>query len=96
MTEYISKNKACMALTKARLINDNRSMVDIFNEIPTEDVAPVKHGKWLNTNQTKHLRCSECDVIHFIGQYPNGNINYCPNCGAKMDLEGLNNESNNM
>lgn len=29
-------------------------------------------------------RCSECGVIHLIEQYPTGNSNFCPNCGAKM------------
>ena len=48
------------------------------------DVPPVKHGRWENTSTPNQLRCSECDVIHFIAQYPKGEINYCPNCGADM------------
>lgn len=46
---------------------------------------PVKHGRWLETNDATKKRCSECDVIHLIAQYPHGNANYCPNCGAIMD-----------
>lgn len=49
------------------------------------DVQPIKRGKWENTNTPNQLRCSRCDVIHFIAQYPHGEINYCPNCGARMD-----------
>ena len=48
------------------------------------DVQPVRRGKWENTNTPNQLRCSRCDIIHFIAQYPHGEINYCPNCGADM------------
>lgn len=49
------------------------------------EVQPVKHGRWENTNTPNQLRCSKCEVIHFIAQYPHGEVNFCPNCGAKMD-----------
>lgn len=55
---------------------------DEFKEV---DVEPVRHGRWIETNDDTKKRCSECDVIHLIAQYPHGNANYCPNCGAKMD-----------
>lgn len=60
-------------------------IADMIDEAPTIDAAPVKHGRWLKTNDDTMKRCSECDVIHLIAQYPHGNANYCPNCGAKMD-----------
>lgn len=53
--------------------------------IPTADVEPVRHGRWIATNDENKKRCSECDIIHLIAQYPHGKANYCPNCGAKMD-----------
>lgn len=49
------------------------------------EYQPVKHGRWIETNDDTMKRCTECDVIHLIAQYPHGNANYCPNCGAKMD-----------
>ena len=45
-----------------------------------------KTGHWIRVDDTK-LKCSECDVIHFIAMYPSGEINFCPNCGAKMEVE---------
>ena len=45
---------------------------------------------WLNTNDDNKKRCSNCDIIHFIAQYPSGDINWCPNCGAKMKWEESN------
>ena len=53
-------------------------------ELPAADVRPVVHGEWLPTNDANKLRCSKCDIIHLIAQYPHGEINYCPNCGADM------------
>ena len=51
-------------------------------------VAPrPKMGQWIRVD-SKKVRCSECDVIHLIAQYPqSANINYCPNCGTKMEVE---------
>lgn len=50
-------------------------------------VTPVhKKGKWIRVGRDK-LKCSECNIIHFIAQYPRGEIDYCPNCGARMERE---------
>lgn len=40
-----------------------------------------RKGHWIRVDKDK-LRCSECDVIHFIAQYPQGKIAWCPNCGS--------------
>jgi hypothetical protein len=59
--------------------------MEVLDDVPAADVAPVVHGEWIKTKDKNKKRCSRCDVIHLIAQYPNGNANYCPNCGAKMD-----------
>ena len=48
--------------------------------IPSADVAPVRHGRWIECNYGLTFECSEC-------KYPTeySLTNYCPNCGAKMD-----------
>lgn len=49
--------------------------------LPSADVAPVRHGKWLHHTMIDghiHAECSECHKVRIID-------NYCPNCGAKMD-----------
>lgn len=44
----------------------------------------TKHGKW-ETNKVAFMKtCSLCDKS--VDQ--SHDYNYCPNCGAKMDLEG--------
>ena len=52
------------------------------DKIPPADVAPVRHGKWLH-RKNGVAYCSECEVDTVEDE-----TNYCPNCGAKMDLEG--------
>ena len=56
-------------------------------DIPAADVAPVRHGRWIE--QEKYTfgvmyDCSICDNRIL----DNGHSwNYCPNCGAKMDIQ---------
>ena len=66
-------------------------------EMPAiEPKSLVKHGRWKLPNKRKGTylrRCSCCDKIaYFCGS--GCSYEYCPNCGAKMDLEGKNNEKN--
>lgn len=62
---------------------------DIIGEIdsePAADVAPVMHGEWeyIGTDKMGNVfRCSNC--ANRIGL--DKETDYCPNCGAKMDLE---------
>lgn len=54
---------------------------------PAADVAPVRHGHWRGkpTGRYEVLKCSVCgDCSPTAGIMPR----FCPNCGAKMDLEG--------
>ena len=44
------------------------------------DVAPVRHGRWERYGRNLG-ECSNC------GEIVNIRYNYCPNCGARMDLE---------
>lgn len=52
--------------------------------LPAADVAPVKHGHWIQIDKNK-CECSNCGIIVLIAVYPHGDKNCCPNCGAKMD-----------
>lgn len=56
--------------------------------LPAADVAPLVHGRWIEDHD--YLKCPECGVMvkwDFTFFDDIGNWNYCPNCGAKMDLE---------
>ncbi len=48
---------------------------------PAADVAPVRHGEWLNAHHTAIVQCSLCGGMVAT----NWRGFYCQNCGAKMD-----------
>lgn len=63
----------------------------VLNSDNLVDAEPVKHGRWINrTKSVKGLwdyrfDCSTCGHIFWNAGIKN--FNYCPACGAKMDLE---------
>ena len=48
-----------------------------------------KHGRWINkfvcSNNHIGLWCSECGKLFYNIPTEDGEYNYCPNCGARMD-----------
>ena len=72
-------------------------IIDALENIPAVDVEPVVHGKWLKYSHSYFGRhqcvCSECKNDDYWKKYfCYGNENNCPNCGAKMDLDTVDNE----
>ena len=59
---------------------------DLINEptITLDDIIP--HGRWEEYPDSAHLRCTHCK-IEFKKEKMTDTKNYCPVCGAKMDLE---------
>ena len=98
MERTVKRNSIWNKVTNA----SGQGLEEIINEIPSEDVEPVRHGKWEATewavNSSGEIligriyRCSECgriiDLEHgeTLDDYP-----YC-HCGAKMDGEVIKNE----
>ena len=68
-----------------------REMLSELNRKPTADVQEVRHGKWIRTVPTTPASyrrvCSLCGQIAIMIREE---YKYCPNCGAKMDLEDKN------
>lgn len=68
------------------------SIDDMLGEIedaPTADVEEVKHGKWIRMEDdfVYWYACSECKGHIPKTEYGNDAwSDYCPHCGAKMDL----------
>ena len=42
-------------------------------------------GKWIESNDIDFYRCSECGCYWEKGMVENCNMDFCPNCGAKME-----------
>ena len=89
MAEYIEREKLL-----SHLFNKQNKPLDVMREItefPAADVAPVKHGKWgayevfpLTASLNGHP-WSECGMRFSTSQIVF--MNYCPNCGARMEQE---------
>lgn len=85
MAEYI-KRKAVIDLITRRYENPEICTQEI-NSIPAADVAPVRHGRWIERKSIHAeggiiAKCSACqkDV-----QYLGNPLKFFPNCGTKMD-----------
>ena len=69
-------------------IQEAIKMVSFPEYTPSADVAPVRHGRWIDAYPDIEPNpmfmygiCSECGFEQGISKY----LNYCPNCGARMD-----------
>ena len=105
MTEYIER-KATIKRIEAVYCTDCNSYngvrcracgtgdaIDIIEDAPAADVAPVVHGRWISWEKAGNYVPSpdrhECSVCHDAAQVLVNGLellsDYCPNCGAKMD-----------
>ena len=80
MSDYINREDAIKAFDP----NQRRDwytpwIVETLKDIPSADVAPVRHGRWISDDIG--FKCTSC------GSHDESTSIYCPNCGAKMDEE---------
>ena len=112
MAEYIEREAAVNVAEKYGLANGSAlgrhtgladCIASEIADIPTADVAPVRHGRWVFGKDLPyswgqilknkyHLYCSECLEQAFNRSEDNDpdfdvDTSYCPNCGSKMNLE---------
>lgn len=94
MTEYIKREAAIEAIMSdppdARY---PQWYVDKIKSIPAADVVPVRHAKWVDNH------CTACGMMPMGDEmWKNRDfepplferfMDYCPNCGAIMDVEEL-------
>ena len=95
--EYISRKAvrdaiAALSIERFELTPAYRLYVEALDnvdkrvvKIQAADVAPVRHGKWIKPTRVPDSMMDECSLCGFdCGAYT---FNYCPNCGAKMEVE---------
>ena len=66
---------------------------DLIYQAPTVKTEPVRHGHWiykelwedLDNRNFKGYTCSCCNEEYEDYLFDSYELNYCPNCGAKMD-----------
>ena len=90
--EYIERQTL---LHKIRWASSAEEALMSVQRIPAADVAPVRHGEWIDVDTSywrwyhdtartvfsKSFMCSECGRKTIIRE------KFCPSCGAKMDKE---------
>ena len=57
-----------------------------FIDYDESDVRPVVHGYWEKYNTGSICSICRWHTLHHV-DYADAVLKYCPNCGAKMDLE---------
>lgn len=96
MAEYIDR-EACLSILRAKanmaVLTDGapyfEKAAQMLEKLPGADVAPVVHGDWIpcfddeNRWRQGFAQCSNCGRERYACTIRN--VNYCPNCGAKMD-----------
>ena len=76
-------------------LTERTNLKHLIVDFPVADVAEVRHGKWITWEKADNFVPSpdryECSVCHDAAQILVNGFDllsdYCPNCGAKMDLE---------
>lgn len=98
MADYIDRDAVISEIERreALMVGDKRvsvaAMKSFIKNRPAADVAPVRHGQWIEYTKViipepynkweQAWKCSECGFDDGFVAY-----NYCPNCGAKMDIK---------
>lgn len=93
MAEYINRERARFE-AKRYFKNMDEIQEDLdmlFCMLPAENVAPVRHGRWIKENSRKKSYlwiCSNCrKIAYFCSGDGKCAYQYCPNCGADMSKE---------
>lgn len=98
MNDYIDRQAAIEAayqgLQRPSNSDEWKRILEHINAIPSEDVEPVKRGKWMemgtNADGTRNIKCDQCGEGfktrgHARSYYTKNKYKFCPNCGAKME-----------
>lgn len=90
MAEYIDRKALEKAMTIAAANGKDKDRrtwakaICVLHDMPTADVAPVVHGRWMpfHSEAAGDIQyCSACEIGF------DAKMAYCPNCGIKMDMK---------
>ena len=80
MDKYIKQESAINACYDGFADCRDDCAANIKN-LPAEDVAPVRHGRWIEL-ENGDCKCSLCGCYHHTWEAYGY---YCQHCGARMD-----------
>ena len=94
MAEYIER-EAALSLVQPDAPEDEKAAVtiatakklvrSIVRRTPAADVAPVRHGRWIEQEKYPFGVMYDCSICGDRILDNGHSWNYCPNCGARMD-----------
>ena len=88
----IRETALTMLISASRNRKDFARAEELIEKLPAADVVEVRHGKNISSGKDGDwFRCSECNYA--MRDYysedetimPKNELQYCPNCGARMD-----------
>ena len=85
MNKYIDADRLIRKLENSRYRAKGK-FIEMINEQEAANVQEVRHGRWKGKPIAGYstVRCSVCEATYTEN---NGRWSYCPNCGARMDLD---------
>ena len=94
MADYIDRDAMISEIERreALMVGDKRISVDAMKSFiknrPAADVAPVRHGRWIEKEKYTFGIMYDCSLCENRILDNGHSWNYCPHCGAKMDGGG--------
>lgn len=91
MAEYLERQKVIDCYENCLVEYPDNYVLVIkrsFEDLPAEDVAPVRHGWWIKRGYAcgdSEFICSVCGESEW--RTSSSRMKYCMFCGARMDLE---------
>lgn len=99
MDDYINREDALKLCRDGKLLSSNafeKLAIKYIADIPSADVRPMKHGKWIESNPQnskicrliKCSKCGNCYIVNinvpYVDWISSRNRKYCGCCGAYM------------
>lgn len=86
MAEYIERETALREAESRIMWGASAAAVyESIRDVPAADVAPVRHGRWIEQEQYTFGVMYDCSICNNRILDNGHSWNYCPNCGARMD-----------
>ena len=93
MAEYLKREAAIVAIENdlpEQVHYSRKDAADCIRYMDAADVIPERHGRWRGWGKSgtpTYENYGTCSVCGKDAEIYTEHRNYCPNCGAKMDLE---------
>ena len=85
MAEYIERETIKEKMIHYGFKSPDMTVTEfVEDELPAADVAPVRHGQWIEKEKYNFGIMYDCSLCENRILDNGHSWNYCPNCGARM------------